>query len=155
MQQVVRAVVPAGSGPVRDTVTLAYDDRHRRRLAMATDGGTAFLLDLPQAVLLRDGDGLLLEGGGVIAVRAAPEPLLEITGDLVRLAWHIGNRHVPAQIEPHRLLIRDDHVLADMVRGLGGTVRRVTEPFTPESGAYAGSRGHGQGHGHDHPADHG
>src|SRR5579864_2424213 len=96
----------------RGTVTLAYDDRHRRRLRLATDAGEAFLLDLPQASVLADGDGLALSDGTWLAVRAAPEALIEVTADsaalLVRFAWHIGNRHLPAQLEEGRILIRDD-----------------------------------------------
>lgn len=143
-----RAVAPAGSWPADravDTLTLAFDDRHRRRLRLAADGGTDVLLDLPDAVVLNDGDGLVLEGGGWVAVRAAPEDLLEVTAAspaaLVRLAWHIGNRHVPADLGADRILIRDDHVLADMLRGLGAVVRPVCAPFRPETGAY--------GHRHD------
>ncbi len=135
-------IEPAGHWP-RDaahaSVTLDHDSRHRRRLRLATDGGEAFLLDLPRAVAMGDGDGLALEDGGWIAVRAKAEPLLEVTAPpelLCRLAWHIGNRHIPAAIEPHRILIRDDHVLADMLRQQGASLRHVSEPFTPEAGAY-------------------
>ena len=95
---------------------------------------------------LAEGDLLQLEDGGLVAVRAAPEALLEVTGDLPRLAWHIGNRHTPCQIEPHRLLIQTDHVLEAMLKGLGGHVRAVEEPFSPEGGAY----GHGRTMGHSH-----
>lgn len=148
MQRALR-VEPAGRWPreaARGKVTLDHDARHRRRLRMATDGGEWFLLDLPQAVAMGDGDGLALEDGGWIEVRAKPEPLLEIRAApavLLRLAWHIGNRHVPAAILPDRILIRDDHVLADMLERQGASLRRVEEPFTPEAGAY-------DGHRHDH-----
>ena len=142
-----REVAPAGRWPAAqavDTLTLAFDDRHRRRLRLTGDGGTDVLLDLPDAVVLDDGDGLALEGGGWVAVRAAPEDLLEVTAAspaaLVRLAWHIGNRHVPADLGPDRILIRDDHVLADMLRGLGAAVRPVRAPFRPEAGAYGHHR---------------
>ena len=137
-------IAPAGHWPseqCRGTVTLAYDDRHRRRLRLATDAGEAILLDLPQTAVLADGDGLALSEGGFVAVRAAPEDLVEITADtpalLARIAWHIGNRHVPAELDGQRILIRDDHVIVAMVEGLGGAVRRVKAPFTPEGGAYA------------------
>jgi urease accessory protein len=127
-----------------DRVTLDFDARHRRRIAMTAESGTAFLLDLPQATHLRDGDGLVLEDGRVIAVHAAAEPLLEVTApDLARIAWHIGNRHAAARIEATRILIRRDPVLARMLEGLGATVRDVIEPFDPEGGAYGG-------HGHEH-----
>lgn len=154
---------PAGSWShvATDTIVLGHDDRHRRRLAMTGERGVAFLLDLPEAVALRDGDGLLLEDGRMVAVKAAPEPLAEISArdgaDLVRLAWHLGNRHLPTQLAGDRLLIRRDHVIEDMARGLGATVRHVDAPFDPESGAYAGRHGHdhhGHGHGHDHGHHH-
>jgi urease accessory protein len=125
----------------RGTVTLAYDDRHRRRLRLVTDAGEAFLLDLPQASVLAEGDGLALSDGTWLAVKAAPEALIEVTaGDaalLPRLAWHIGNRHLAAQLEEGRILIRDDPVIAAMLEGLGARLRRVTAPFAPERGAYA------------------
>ncbi len=156
------AVEPADRWPAaeaRDTLTLDFDDRHRRRRRYTAEGGLAFLLDLPEAAVLRDGDGLALEGGGFVLVRAAPEPLVEVTAEtperLVRLAWHLGNRHLPTRIEAGRLLIRDDHVVVDMLRGLGGAVRRVSEPFDPEGGAYGEhnrqpSHPHGHGHHHHH-----
>jgi urease accessory protein len=148
-----------------DAVLLDHDLRHRRRIALRGDGGAEFLLDLPEATVLRDGDALLLEDGRIIAVRAAPEPLAEIAaGDaaaLARIAWHIGNRHLAAAIFADRLLIRRDHVIEAMVRGLGGRVRHVDEPFEPEGGAYPHAHAHGSdagdGHGHPHqsaePAD--
>lgn len=157
-------VAPAGRWPHgerRGTATLSYDDRHRRRLRLATDAGEAFLLDLPEAALLRQGDGLSLAGGGWIEVRAAPERLLEVTAPgaepllLARIIWHLGNRHLPAQIEEGRVLIRPDHVIAEMVRGLGGQAREVEAPFTPEGGAYArGHAHHGGAHVHDHAHAH-
>lgn len=147
-------VLPAGSyADPADTVILDHDGRHRRRIALTGTGGLAFLLDLPEAVALRHGDGLLLEDGRVVRVEAAPEPLTEVTADdahhLLRLAWHLGNRHLPAMIETTRILIRRDHVIADMVRGLGGRVREIEAPFDPEGGAYGG-QSHGHAHSHDH-----
>ena len=131
---------------------------------MTGTGGLAFLLDLPKAIALRQGDGLVLDDGRIVAVQAAPEPLLEVrTADphhLLRLAWHLGNRHLPAQIEAERILIRPDHVIADMLRGLGAEVRQVSEPFDPEGGAYSGDghSGHDHSHhthsGHDHSHHH-
>jgi len=136
-----------------DRVVLDHDGRHRRRLALTGEAGTEFLLDLPEARALRDGDGLLLEDGRIVAVTAAPETLSEVRGrygdHLLRLAWHLGNRHLPTQILGDRLLIRHDHVIDDMLRGLGATVTSIEAPFDPEGGAY------GQGHGHKHPHDHG
>lgn len=140
-------LLPAGTWPSErrvDTVTLPHELRHRRRLTMAGDGGLVFLLDLAEATLLRDGDGLDLENGGIVEVRAADEALLEITaenpGALAKLAWHLGNRHLPAAIAADRILIRPDHVIEAMLRGLGAAVRPVQAPFDPEGGAY----------GHDH-----
>jgi urease accessory protein len=130
------------------TVTLDYEERHRRRARLAADAGEEFLLDLPRALLLEDGDGLQLDDGRWITVRAAPEALIEVTGAdptlLARLAWHLGNRHLPARIEPLRILIRRDHVIADMLSHLGATLRLIEAPFTPERGAYGG------GHAHEH-----
>jgi len=127
-------------------IALSYDDRFLRRKVLETSAGE-MLVDLPQTTSLDHGGVLLLEGGGEVTVIAAPEPLLEITGsDLVRLAWHIGNRHTPCQIEPARLLIKPDHVIAEMLSLLGAETRQVTEPFTPEGGAY----GHGRTHSHAH-----
>jgi urease accessory protein len=122
------------------TVTLGYDERYRRRLRLATDAGEDFLLDLPRAAVLEAGDGLALDDGRWIAVEAAPEPLIEVRAArpelLARLAWHIGNRHLPAAIKPDRILLRDDPVIAAMLEGLGATVRRIAAPFNPERGAY-------------------
>jgi urease accessory protein len=148
----VSEIRPAGTwaDAEADRVVLGFDDRHRRRIAMTGLRGTRFLLDLPAAVALRDGDGLALEDGRVIRVEAAPERLAEIRcaspADLVRVAWHLGNRHLPTQFAGDRLRIREDHVILDMVRRLGAEVRPVEAPFDPEGGAY----GHGHTHGHDH-----
>ncbi|MGV6849084.1 MAG: urease accessory protein UreE [Marinibacterium sp.] len=127
-------------------ITLTYEARFLRRKVLTNDAGEDFLVDLPETVSLNHGDAFELDDGRLIEVVAAPEPLYEITGDLARLAWHIGNRHTPCQIEPHRLLIARDPVLRGMLEGLGAAIREVTEPFTPEGGAY----GHGRTHGHEH-----
>jgi urease accessory protein len=122
------------------SVTLPYLDRHRRRIRLITDAGEAFLLDLPRASHLADGDGLELEEGGYIRVRAAPEPLLEISADnrtLLRITWHLGNRHLPIQATRERLRIREDRVIEQMVIGLGGQLHRIEAPFDPEIGAYS------------------
>lgn len=146
-------------GEIVDRVVLDHGDRHRRRMAMRGVGGTAFLLDLSEAALLDDGDALMLEDGRLVWIEAAPERLLEIRAAsehaLRRLIWHIGNRHIPAEIGPDAVWIADDHVLADMVRGLGGTAEPVERPFRPEGGAYSGGHGHGHGHvrGHSHTHD--
>jgi urease accessory protein len=123
-----------------DTVTLAYLDRHRRRIRLVADSGEAYLLDLPRAHHLVDGDGLELDCDGYLRVRAAPEPIFEIeaaeAADLLRIAWHLGNRHLPLQVAGARLRIRADHVVADMIAGLGGWITRRDAPFDPETGAY-------------------
>lgn len=124
-----------------DAVMLAYLDRHRRRIRLVAASGQAFLLDLPRAQHLVDGDGLELDGGGYLRVRAAAEPVLEIAAadpaGLLRIAWHLGNRHLPVQVAGDRLRIRADHVIAEMVTGLGGRVTGLEAPFDPEIGAYA------------------
>ncbi|QUS41435.1 urease accessory protein UreE [Tardiphaga alba] len=140
-----------------DTVVLDFDDRHRRRMAMTGTRGLEFLLDLETAVALRGGDALVLEDGRRVEVVAAPEPLIEIRGTdpghLVRLAWHLGNRHLPTQIMAKGLRIRRDHVIEDMVRGLGARVIEIEAPFDPEGGAYAAP--HEAPHAHDHGHNHG
>ncbi|QHQ36831.1 urease accessory protein UreE [Algicella marina] len=147
-QNVVNAPAPADA-----TVTLAYDDRFRRRMAMQTDQGTPFLLDLPEARELRAGEALELEDGTCITIRAAPEDLMRAEAQdpnhLVRTAWHVGNRHLACEIHPGHLILRWDHVIAEMLEGLGCSVSRIEAPFQPEGGAY----GHGRTHGHSH--DHG
>jgi urease accessory protein len=141
-----------------DRVSLTHDGRHRRRVAMLGEGGTEFLLDLAEAAMLRDGDGLALDDGRIIDVVAAPEPIVEIFGDahlLSRVAWHIGNRHVPAQILPDRIRIARDHVLEEMIERLGARVARAEAPFDPEPGAYAAEgHGHDRAHGHSHRHSH-
>jgi urease accessory protein len=136
-----------------DRVLIDYDRRFRRRIVLETILGAELLIDLPQAVRLRDGDGLVVESG-VVRVCAQPEDLMEIhaheDGDLIRIAWHLGNRHLPVQLLGDRIRIRADHVIEEMVEGLGGHVDRIMAPFDPEAGAYAGS-GH---HHHDGDDDH-
>ncbi|WP_306119694.1 MULTISPECIES: urease accessory protein UreE [unclassified Roseitalea] len=152
---VAATVVRPAEAPV-DTITLDESARHRRRIRLTSDGGIDFVLSLPQARLLRHGDGLVLDDGRVIAVRAAPEPLMQVRGrdgrHLLALAWQIGNRHLAAQIEADRIVVRRDHVIADMLTGLGATVTEIDEPFDPEGGAYgdahAGHHHHGSHH-HD------
>ncbi len=148
-------VLPAGtwdSAREVDTVLIDFDRRHRRRIVLRTEGGADVLLDLPQAVRLRDGDGLAVDTG-VIRVRARPEPLLEIhahdDGELVRIAWHLGNRHLPVQLLGDRIRIRADHVIEAMVEGLGGHVESIDAPFDPEPGAYASGGGGHHHHGDD------
>ncbi|MFV1495370.1 urease accessory protein UreE [Phaeobacter sp. JH20_02] len=130
-----------------DRITLSYEDRFLRRRVLTSDSGLRFLVDFPSTLSLDMGDAFVLDDGRKIGVHPANEPLLEVTGDhLLRLAWHIGNRHMPCQIGADRLLIQRDHVIRDMLQKLGATLRDVVEPFTPEGGAY----GHGRTHSHSH-----
>ena len=182
----IRAVrlAEAGTGKPADTVVLDHDARHRRRVAMKGEEGLEFLLDLPEARALRDGDLLALEDGRLVEVKAAFEPLTRVIArdpaHLVRIAWHLGNRHLATEIGDRVVYIREDHVIADMARGLGAEVRSVERPFNPEGGAYGqgavaghshgpshdghghhhdrhdhhGHNAHGQRHGHDHDHSH-
>ena len=140
-----------------DTITLDETARHRRRMKMVSDNGVEFLLDLPEARLLRHGDGLVLDDGRVIAVCAEPEALYEVRGrdarHLLALAWQIGNRHLAAQILADRILIRRDAVIRDMLEGLGAAVSDIEAPFDPEGGAYGDP--HSSHHHHDHSHHHG
>jgi urease accessory protein len=153
-------ILPAGSFTAEpaDTLVLERDDRHRRRLVMRCVNRTVFLLNLPEAQVMKDGDALELEDGRLILVKAKAERLLEVTardpGHLVRIAWHLGNRHLPTQLLGDRLRIREDHVIEDMLVKLGAEVRHVADAFDPEGGAYGLGAVHGHDHGHDHH-DHG
>jgi urease accessory protein len=133
-----------------DRVVLDADERHRRRIVLTGERGTEFLLDLPHATALRDGDGLVLEDGAIVRVAGKPEPLVEVVAPsapaLARLAWHIGNRHTDLQVVGDTLRIRRDHVLEDMLRGLGARLTPIEAPFDPEPGAYGHSHDHGHGH---------
>jgi urease accessory protein len=157
----VVAILPRGDWPAgasADRVLLDHDARHRRRFTHVTEGGIRILIDLPQATVLADGDGLRLADGRLVAVEAAAEALMEVTAPdaalLLRLAWHVGNRHLPTELRPGLLRLREDHVIAAMLRGLGATVVHVDAPFSPESGAYAGTPGHGHDHAHGHHHHH-
>jgi urease accessory protein len=151
-------VLPAGSwdGTPADVVHLDYDRRTRRRIALTGAGGVAFLLDLAQAPILRGGDALRLEDGRMVAVETAAETLLEITCtdtlQLARVAWHLGNRHLATEIDERAIHIREDHVIAGMVRGLGARTRIVQRAFNPEGGAYGHGAVQGHSHGHSHHA---
>jgi urease accessory protein len=141
-----------------DIITLDHSDRHRRRIVLHADGGTAFLLDLDRADVLEDGDAIQLNSGWLVEVRAAPEKLVEVKAsdplELLILAWHIGNRHVPAEIARDAIYIAYDHVLLDMLRGLGAEVDIVERPFRPVRGAYHhhehGGRSSDNHHEHGH-----
>lgn len=133
----------------RDRVVLDADDRHRRRIVLTGEQGTQVLLDFPAPVALRDGDGLVLDDGSIVAIAGAAEPLIEIEApnafETVRLAWHLGNRHTDVQIVGDRVRIRRDHVLEDMLRGLGARLAPVEAAFDPEPASP-----HGHHHGHVH-----
>lgn len=138
-----------------DAITLDETARHRRRMKMVSDNGIEFLLDLPEARLLRHGEGLVLEDGRVVEVLAEPEQLYEVRGrdgkHLLQLAWQLGNRHLPAQISKDRIRIRADHVIKDMLLGLGASVSDISAPFDPEGGAYGAASGdHHHAHSHSH-----
>ena len=152
-----KAVLAAGSWTAEpcDSVVLEFDERHRRRVAMSGVRGLEFLLDLPEAVTLRAGDGLQLDDGRIVEVVAAPEALAEIraadAAALTRLAWNLGNRHLPTELLRGRLRVRRDSVIEEMVKGLGGVVTHIEGPFNPEGGAYvSGPAAHDHGHDHDH-----
>jgi urease accessory protein len=142
---------------VVDRVILDAGDRQRRRIVLTGEKGTKALLDLDKPVALRDGDGLLLDDGSIVQVGGEAESLLEITPssprDFVRLAWHLGNRHTDVQIVEGRIRIRNDHVLADMLRGLGAAVTPLQAAFDPEAGV---AQDHRHDHDHErHPHHHG
>ncbi|CAN7509982.1 urease accessory protein UreE [Bosea sp. LjRoot237] len=148
---------------VVETLTLDHEDRNRRRVALKGDGGRDILLDLDKPTALGDGDAVKLEDGSLVLIKAAAQKLIEITAEnplrLMRVAWHIGNRHTPAEITNDAIYIEHDHVLAEMVRGQGCTMSEIERPFQPERGAYDHDHadcGHDHGHAHhDHGHEHG
>ena len=147
---------PAGYWPAENSagsLTLDFDARHRRRFRLTGDQGDDVLLDLPEAVAMAEGDGLQLDDGRWLKVQAALEDIVEVRHkdpiQLMRLAWHLGNRHLPTEIRDHVLLIRPDHVIEDMLRGLGADLQKLQSAFQPEGGAY----GHGHHHKH-HDGEH-
>jgi urease accessory protein len=160
LMQRVTSYLPAGtpsSNPI-DKVVLPHDLRHLRRKLLHLENGDMVMLDLKEPVLFANGDLLVLEDGELIEIVAAEEKLFEIKPrdrvHLIELAWHLGNRHLAAQIEEDRILILRDHVIRSMLEGLGAKVTEVTEPFQPARGAYHSHGGEHQGHGHDHGHDH-
>jgi urease accessory protein len=138
-------------------LTLDFDLRHRRRIRLTADQGEDVLLDLPKAVAMKDGDGLQLEDGRWLRVQAAAEDVVEVRhkdpNQLVRLAWHLGNRHLPTEIGDSLLRIRPDHVIEHMLLGFGADLRKVQAAFQPEGGAYSSHNDHDHDHeyaGHHH-----
>ena len=148
----------AGANTCADTVLLDSTERHRRRATMTCVRGLEFLLDLPDAIMLRTGDAIMLDDGRLVEVLGKPEPLAEIRVrdplQLTHVAWHLGNRHLPVQIFETKIRIRRDHVIEDMVRGLGAKVALIEAAFDPEGGAYAQPETHAHDHGHQHGHDH-
>jgi urease accessory protein len=150
-------VMPAGTFEIGNDLAVAelnFDERYRRRVLLRDTKGE-FLLDLERPLLLKDGDGLKLDDGGIILVKAADEKVADIhthsPAETARIAWHIGNRHIPVQVlADGSLRIRHDPVLVEMVEGLGAHVHVKKAPFAPEAGAYAQKGGHGHDHGHHH-----
>lgn len=162
----IHAIEPSDAGTPEDSVRLDHDQRNRRRMVYTTEAGRPILLDMPRPVHLRDRDLLRIEDGTLVRVDAVPEALIEIhahsAAELVRIAWHLGNRHLPTQLLPGAdgngpggtLRIRHDHVIAAMVEGLGGHCEAILAPFDPEGGAYEGGGGHGHHHHDEHLHDH-
>jgi urease accessory protein len=160
MRRIIAIEPGASAAQAKDIVRLDHDQRNRRRMVFITQLGQEILLDMARPVHLRDADLLRLDDGSAVAVEALSEPLIEIgarnEAHLVRIAWHLGNRHLPTQLLPGpgggTLRIRHDHVIAEMVEGLGGTCEHILAPFDPEGGAYE-TPAHGHGHGHHHHDD--
>ena len=160
MQRVTSYIhADAETGPVAGRVALTHDQRHLRRKALKLSDGSSVMLDLRDAVLFASGDRLVLENGDRIEIVAAPEDLFEIKArdslHLIQLAWHLGNRHLPAQIEEARILILRDHVIRQMLEGLGAHIHDVVEPFQPVRGAYHAHGSAVHSHDHDHEHSHG
>lgn len=149
--------VSAGTRTPSDTLTLPFERRQRSRLVAHLDSGRQITLMLPRGHVLRDGSLLEADDRSVIRVRSADEVLSVVVSEdaaaLLRAAYHLGNRHVALQIGPGRLVYLHDHVLDDMLRGLGLDPTLARGPFEPEAGAYGRSEGHAHGH-HDHHDDH-
>ena len=128
-------------------VTLDYEGRFLRRKRLVTDSGEPFLVELPETVSLTSTDGFVLDDNRVVGIKAGSESLLKVKhANLPRIAWHIGNRHTPCQVERDHLLIQEDHVMEDLLRLLGADIEKLQAPFIPEGGAY----GHGRTHSHSH-----
>jgi urease accessory protein len=159
MTLTAHGLAPDGAPEPFDRVRLDYDARFLRRSVIETAAGRRLLVDLPEATALPHGARLLLTDGRTVAIEAEAEALVEVRGDgphhLMRLAWHLGNRHLPCQIEPDRLLIRPDHVIEHMLAHQGARTAHVRQPFDPEGGAYGAGRVQGHDHGHARDHDHG
>ena len=149
---------PAGNWPkerAAGSLSLDFDSRHRRRIRLTTDEGEDVLLDLPKAIAMADGDALQLEDGRLLKIKAAAEPIVEVRhrdpSQLMRLAWHLGNRHLSTEISDRVLRIRPDHVIEEMLHRAGAELLGRLAPFQPEGGAYSGDSQH---HRNDHGGHH-
>ena len=146
-----RSLLRNASAGAIDRVILSYDERFLRRKRLTCESGDSFMVDLAETISVEDGDAFLLDDGRKVAIMAAEEPVVQVAGNLARLAWHIGNRHTPCQVAGDHLVIRRDPVIEAMLKGLGATLTLQIAAFRPEGGAY----GHGRTMGHDHgPAGH-
>jgi urease accessory protein len=160
MPRAIRVLSPAerGSRPLADTVILDYSQRSGQKLTVSGVKGSRFEIDLPQAARLRTDDLLLLDDGSLVEVLAAPEPLIEARAadlaELARLAWHLGDRHVPAQLFANRIRVRAELTVEELLKSLGARIAHIEAPFEPEGGAYELSHGHGHAHDHDHGHGH-
>lgn len=141
-----RQILRQSAAGAADRIVLAYDERFLRRKRLTCDSGASVMVDLPETVSLDDGDALVTDDGRKLAIVAAEEPVVVVRGNLPRLAWHIGNRHTPCEVTATHLVIRRDHVLEAMLKGLGADLTLALAPFRPEGGAY----GHGRTLGHSH-----
>ncbi len=130
-------------------VTLDYEGRFLRRKRLVTDSGEPFLVELPETVSLLSTDGFVLDDNRIVAIKAKTESLLKVNhAELPRIAWHIGNRHTPCQIELDHLLIKEDCVMEELLRLLGADMEKLQAPFFPEGGAYGYGRTHNHSHNH-------
>ena len=130
-----------------DTISLTYDERFIRRKKLISDNGYEFLVDLEEMKSVFNDQAFKLRHGKIIKIKSKEERLIEIrSSNLNRLVWHIGNRHIPCQIETDRILIQEDDIIQDMIHRLGGDTKLIIEQFNPEGGAY----GIGRTHGHKH-----
>lgn len=161
MSDIAQTIKKSSDTTPIDTIVLDYEARYLRRKLLHCTNGLELLIDLPKATVLEHNDYLILQNGQSVQIKAADEALLEIKAEtthrLTVIAYHLGNRHLPVQVEPTRLLIKQDHVIEDMLTKMNANVKHTSEPFNPEGGAYGLGRTHGHDHGHSpesHSHDH-
>ena len=154
MSDIAQQIKKSSNTTPIDTVVLDYEARYLRRKLLHCTGGLELLIDLPKATVLEHNDYLILQNGKSVQVKAANEALLEVKAEtphrLTVIAYHLGNRHLPVQVEPTRLLIKQDHVIEDLLTKMQAEVKHINSPFNPEGGAYGLGRTHGHDHGHSH-----